>query len=556
MRTYGFFCACALLAMAATHGQNTVFLGEAADATLLEGVPGLALVTDDLQSPKQPPELAIIQAVAQKGVTEQETAQALRARVQALHKRFPAMRMAVVSPVPYSVPQWHFPAARALHKLLEAETPNWPGTVYVDVFARMPFKNKSYDQTFYTDDGQHLGERGMEIWRDTVRPHMATTVAVAPSEVENHTVFYDPASFAAWPANGGSWVWGDEMLVCFTQAPFVNKSGHNMDLNGPQWSMCARSLDGGKTWAPEQHPELDGCSTAEAAMKRPRVRDIKPAEPEQGVDFSNPDLAVMVRGADIVVSTDRGHTWQAPIRVPSFGRPLGQWARTAYLPMGKDRCVFFMSEHAYENPGKKVERGWAYAFETRDGGKTFQILGELGKYPKELLGKDPFSLSQPAFGTMPSFVRMGDGTLVAARRSRAGERRWSDIYQSKDEGKTWELVSVAEEGGDTPPALVLLPDTQQIALVYCNRFQPYGLRGRVSDDGGKTWRNIYVLRDDGLEWDLGYNRAHLTKDGRVVTFYYYATKEKPQQHIEATIWDVRATLRREISVASEGETGK
>lgn len=308
--------------------------------------------------------------------------------------------------------------------------------------------------------------------------------------------------------------------------------------------MCARSIDGGKTWATEQHPELDGCSTIEAAKKRPRIRDISPEIPAQGVDFTHPDLAILMRNSDLFVSTDRGHSWRRPIRMPKFGRSLRQRARTAYLPLDKNRCLFFMSEHTYENFGKKVERGWAYAFETLDGGKTFQKLGDLGTYPKDVLNKDNFSQSQPAFGIMPSFVQMKDGTLVAARRSRIGEHSWSDIYQSQDQGKTWKFVSIAEEGGDTPPSLVLLPDTQQLVLIYCNRFPPYGLRGRISDDAGKTWSKPYALRSDGLEWDIGYNRSHATTDGKVITLYYYATKEIPQQHIAATIWDVRATLNK------------
>ena len=37
--------------------------------------------------------------------------------------------------------------------------------------------------------------------------------------------------------------------------------------------------------------------------------------------------------------------------------------------------------------------------------------------------------------------------------------------------------------------------------------------------------------------DLGYPRVVQRADGKIVTIYYYATEENPEQHIAATIWD-------------------
>lgn len=536
------------LSFAVAFAQSATLVGGAQDAPLVNGMdhfsrfePGPG--SDEI--PAQAADLFVFQAELKPGETPEDVVQSLDRKVRSLAQKFPDARVAVVSPFPYSTPPGAFAQNRALHRLLEKQVPQWPRAVYVDIFTKMPFKNKTADETFFSDDGSAPGERGIEIWRAWVRPHVETPVRAPQGTVENRIVFSDPNSFAAWPANGGSWVWGDEMLVCFTQAPFIDKSGHNLDLKGAQWSLCARSLDGGRTWTSEQHPELDGCSNETAAKAVPRRRDITPAPVASPVDFTQPDLALMPRDGLLFVSNDRGRSWLPPIPLPRFGRTLRQWARCAYLPLSKDHCLIFMSEFAYENPGKKVERGWSYALETKDGGRTFDFLGNIGEYPKDLLPKTPFGLSQPSFGIMPSVVRMDDGMLVAARRSRLGERRWTDIYQSPDEGKTWKAVSVAEEGGDTPPALVKLPGEDVLALVYCNRFQPYGLRGRISQDGGKTWSKPYILRDDGLEWDLGYNRAHAVGDDKIITFYYYTTKERPQQHIAATVWDVGATLRQE-----------
>ena len=46
-----------------------------------------------------------------------------------------------------------------------------------------------------------------------------------------------------------------------------------------------------------------------------------------------------------------------------------------------------------------------------------------------------------------------------------------------------------------------------------------------------------ALRTDGATWDLGYPRMVQRPDGKVVTIYYFNTKDVPAQHIAATIWD-------------------
>ena len=45
-----------------------------------------------------------------------------------------------------------------------------------------------------------------------------------------------------------------------------------------------------------------------------------------------------------------------------------------------------------------------------------------------------------------------------------------------------------------------------------------------------------MLRNDARTWDIGYTRTVQRPDGKVVTMYYYTTKEIPEQHIAATIW--------------------
>ena len=48
-----------------------------------------------------------------------------------------------------------------------------------------------------------------------------------------------------------------------------------------------------------------------------------------------------------------------------------------------------------------------------------------------------------------------------------------------------------------------------------------------------------ALRQDAHTWDMGYTRTVVRPDGKLVTIYYYTTAERPEQHLEATIWEAK-----------------
>jgi hypothetical protein len=66
--------------------------------------------------------------------------------------------------------------------------------------------------------------------------------------------------------------------------------------------------------------------------------------------------------------------------------------------------------------------------------------------------------------------------------------------------------------------------------------EPFGVRARISSDDGRNWSDEIVLRQDGGSWDLGYPRSVQRKDGKMVSVYYYNTKEHPERFIGATVW--------------------
>ena len=97
-------------------------------------------------------------------------------------------------------------------------------------------------------------------------------------------------------------------------------------------------------------------------------------------------------------------------------------------------------------------------------------------------------------------------------------------------------TAVTDTGRGNPPSMVRLRDGR-LALTYGVRAEPYGIRAKLSADGGRTWGPELVLRADAADWDLGYPRTVQRADGKLVTVYYYNDSKAPERYIGATIWD-------------------
>ena len=123
-----------------------------------------------------------------------------------------------------------------------------------------------------------------------------------PTVLEHVVVYAEPGRFAGWPANHGSWSWGDEVLVGFSRGFYKDLGDrHHIDRDQPEEHLFARSLDGGTTWTIEV-PQPSGTLVGTPGMRHgvmpvgvaeERVIDL--AEP---IDFTHPDFAMTLRMAD------------------------------------------------------------------------------------------------------------------------------------------------------------------------------------------------------------------------------------------------------------------
>jgi len=331
----------------------------------------------------------------------------------------------------------------------------------------------------------------------------------------------NPGMFYGWPANNGAWTWKDgrEILVGLSYGKFVEQEGHNT-FEQKDYDGLARSLDGGVTWKIENPTAY--------------VPDaVESSPPPGGIKFDAPGFVMRVKYGNFLISQDRGKSWQGAY---NFGdltdtselKDMSLTSRTGYLVTGSNSCLIFMSAL----PKGKEYEDRSFVAETTDGGKSFRFISWI--VPKD----DPYRV------VMPSPVRLAHGTLAVALRRRipqADDICWLDCYGSRDSGRTWTFLGrIAETGkhNGNPPALAVLKDGR-LACAYGNRTR-IGMYLRLSNDGGKTWDNEILLRNDFRmdkfsEKDFGYPRLVQNHKGELVVLYYWATKEQPQQQIAATI---------------------
>jgi hypothetical protein len=343
-------------------------------------------------------------------------------------------------------------------------------------------------------------------------------------KVTHSIVYAHSERYAGWPANHGAWQWGNEFLVGFLEGPY---QPYGMHFIGQPWhKRFARSLDGGRLWVVEPVGE-------QFFTKKVNLSPL-PEEVQFDGDWALRFCGQYDHGGDsgarggVYASPDRGKTWKGPYSFDGASpRQKGDYSstRTAYLPSG----LVFVSVACRNEWGKDQ-----VACARRDG-HLFSFLSWVGDHER-------------ARCVMPAVAQIGDRILVALRRKSFGESEgWVDLWQSKDGGHHWEpTLRLGETGGNNgnPPAILALDD-QRVICAWGDRTNGC-MMARLSMDGGQTFESEFAIRDDA--WcendylDFGYPRLLLRADGVPVCLYYWADRERPQQHIVATAIDLEGAL--------------
>ena len=229
-------------------------------------------------------------------------------------------------------------------------------------------------------------------------------------------------------------------------------------------------------------------------------------------------------------SSDGGHTWGAPTRIPPTA-PHGP------IELADGRLMFV----GIGTRQKRAERnGDILATESRDQGQTWSVIARIDMFP-EYKGDAP---DGHAYLCEPHVVEVTPGRLLAMARheeipheeGRGRSVLWQ--FTSDDGGHSWTEPKPTDILGK-PPHLTNLADGR-ILVTYGYRHEPYGQRACVSSDGGETWDYDHeiILRDDAPNGDLGYPASVQLDDGTVMTVYYQQDQPGEKTCLITTHWDI------------------
>ena len=225
-----------------------------------------------------------------------------------------------------------------------------------------------------------------------------------------------------------------------------------------------------------------------------------------------------------VRSTDGGRTWSEPVFPSLAGMPFTDTEGPADAPVLLPDGTLLLPLIGYNVRGD-IENHAAVLLSSKDQGRTWQYLSTIADDPGGKLGRFH----------EPGLVRLQSGNLVAAMRNSSG---YVWIARSSDNGRTWTKAEPSPMTGH-PADLIELSDGR-LLCTYGLR-EPYhstpgGVRATFSHDGGVTWKveEEVILRDDFLNWDVGYPESRQLADGRILTVYYF--NEQGRYALGGTLW--------------------
>lgn len=187
-------------------------------------------------------------------------------------------------------------------------------------------------------------------------------------------------------------------------------------------------------------------------------------------------------------------------------------------------------------------------------------------------------------------TELADGSLLYAGKALWGDEKVG-VWQSKDDGKTWDLLSsIAPREGDTTdnyhelhavqaangdvilqirnhnkanvnetlqcessdggktwtpvrsigvwglPSHLMRMKSGRLVMTYGHRRAPLGNQMRYSDDHGKTWSEPIAISADGVSGDLGYPSTVECDDGTMVTVWYEKLPNIPTAQLRQARW--------------------
>ena len=225
-----------------------------------------------------------------------------------------------------------------------------------------------------------------------------------------------------------------------------------------------------------------------------------------------------------VRSKDGGKTWSEPQYAATTGMHFTDTEGPADAMVAMPDGSILMPLIGYNVRGD-LQNHSSVILRSTDSGKSWQYLSTIADDPGGRKGHFQ----------EPGLLRMKSGHLLAAMRNNSGYV-WTS--KSKDDGKTWSEPRPSPMTGH-PADLAQLADGRVICTYglrepYHNT--PGGVRAAFSKDEGETWDMEHegILRNDRVNWDIGYPESLPLPDSRILTVYYMNAAGR--YSLQGTLW--------------------
>ncbi|UCE10706.1 MAG: exo-alpha-sialidase, partial [Candidatus Thorarchaeota archaeon] len=342
---------------------------------------------------------------------------------------------------------------------------------------------------------------------------------VSISDVEHIRICGGDDLYCGHPRHGGLYSFeGNELALVHYHAPCAYQRPSDVHHEQVGYMRRAkylmqRSLDGGKTW-----PEKYNTTLFDRSMSLEKQREWlnQRVEKREAIDMSLPDSMFVVLRAyagdpyigvldavhhrDVLFirrSKDRGHTWEeAPIVIRPVQKGSVLTFSGNYLKL-QDGSVLLTLSHQRPD-GLSLSEIYC----SEDNGISWYYLSTIGR--------DIFNEVHLGY---PTLLGLPDGKILCTLGALSPNGvRWNSVTFSDDNGLTWREPKRITRWG-TSPYPVLLDDGRVLMVYAWRETEPYGIRGKVSDDLGETWSKEFIIRGDAAGWDLGYPVATQLANG-------------------------------------------
>lgn len=399
------------------------------------------------------------------------------------------------------------------------------------------------------------------------------------NDLQHSVVHYDRSTYCGHPRMVGfHYFGGGEILVGHFHAPSyyqVYTDVRHVAYQSRAVCLFQRSLDGGKTWLKEnEQVALDRVPFVEDPDKAFQGKGGKREKynmfHKDAIFFSQntSELKPPTR-TFLIRSVDKGKTWEkAPtwIKNPNGDKLSISRHNTPIIrmPDGKTLLASFHLNTVLNIEDGRELLGETNVFSSIDNGVSWQFLSRPIVDPTGESSYGYQTLLLLPSGELQCYV------LNSYKKSEAvnGLQNSICMTSSFDGGKTWtEGKAISGKGADVwknpgsqgiiyrSPWALLLNDGR-ILVLFARRRMPTGIGGIISGDGGKTWSEEFIIRDDGKKWkdgemnhevgdwgDLGYPVGCQLDDGRIFIAYYMNNQDIGRLPVGGTRYIAASTFR-------------